>query len=227
MWELIGYPGPRKDPPPSAPLAPLTPVPVDGDTDLTCDVVVVGSGAGGAVAAAVLAQAGLDVIVVEAGGYHAEDAYDGVERQGGSRRCTSTAAPSPPTTRASRCWRARRSAAAPSSTTRRPSAPPTTCARSGRRTAWRRSPAPTTTGALDAVCERVGVNQEHNRPSERDAVMQKGLTELGWHSDFMPRNVRDCKQDERCGYCGYGCPYGAKQNALVTWLQDHASRAAA
>lgn len=39
-----------------------------------CDVVIVGSGAGGAAAARVLAERGLDVIVVEEGGYH--DARD-------------------------------------------------------------------------------------------------------------------------------------------------------
>ena len=40
-----------------------------------CDVVIVGSGAGGAVAAATLAEAGLDVIVLEAGEHHDRDSY--------------------------------------------------------------------------------------------------------------------------------------------------------
>jgi choline dehydrogenase-like flavoprotein len=40
-----------------------------------CDVVIVGSGAGGAAAAAQLAEAGLDVIVLEAGGHFNRDNY--------------------------------------------------------------------------------------------------------------------------------------------------------
>ncbi len=40
-----------------------------------CDVVIVGSGAGGAVAAATLAEAGLDVLVLEAGDHYDRDSY--------------------------------------------------------------------------------------------------------------------------------------------------------
>jgi choline dehydrogenase-like flavoprotein len=42
-----------------------------------CDVVIVGSGAGGAVAAATLAEAGLDVIVLEAGEHYDRGSYPG------------------------------------------------------------------------------------------------------------------------------------------------------
>ena len=76
--------------------------------------------------------------------------------------------------------------------------------------------------SLDAVCERLGVNTDHNRPSARDEAMRRGLQALGWHVEAMPRNVLGCEQGVVCGYCGYGCPVGAKQSAVRTWLEDAA-----
>ncbi|MGH2975273.1 MAG: GMC family oxidoreductase N-terminal domain-containing protein, partial [Solirubrobacterales bacterium] len=64
------------DGPPPAPAGPLGDTAPNGDGE-ECDVVIVGSGAGGAVAAATLAEAGLDVIVLEAGDSYDRDTYPG------------------------------------------------------------------------------------------------------------------------------------------------------
>ena len=73
----MGYPGPMSSPPPVPKSIPL--VPVTEDLDLNTDVVVVGSGAGGGTAAAILAKAGLDVVVLEAGDYRNESDFTHLE----------------------------------------------------------------------------------------------------------------------------------------------------
>jgi choline dehydrogenase-like flavoprotein len=60
-------------PEPAGPLGDTAPPP-EGEE---CDIVIVGSGAGGAVAAATLAEAGLDVIVLEAGDSYNRNTYPG------------------------------------------------------------------------------------------------------------------------------------------------------
>ena len=79
----FGYPGPLGAPPPKPrALKPIVPI---IDTELSCDICVVGSGAGGGVAAAVLAAAGKDVIVLEAGSYYDDADFDGAELGGFQR----------------------------------------------------------------------------------------------------------------------------------------------
>src|SRR5947207_1378427 len=68
VWERAGFGGiPDLVAEPAAPA--VSPTVPDRDMQLDCDVVVVGSGSGGGAAAAVLAEAGLDVVVLEAGEY--------------------------------------------------------------------------------------------------------------------------------------------------------------
>jgi choline dehydrogenase-like flavoprotein len=48
---------------------------ITGDLNLDCAAVIVGSGAGGATVAAELAEAGVDVIMLEEGGYHPTESF--------------------------------------------------------------------------------------------------------------------------------------------------------
>src|SRR5438552_18579242 len=67
VWPEIGYPGPVSAPPPT-PKGIRTTV-LDGDTTLTGDAVVIGSGAGGGVVAGELSAAGKAGTVPEEGGF--------------------------------------------------------------------------------------------------------------------------------------------------------------
>jgi choline dehydrogenase-like flavoprotein len=218
VWDAIGYPGPL-GPPETKPPRSIEPFTVDGDVTLECDVCVVGSGAGGGTAAGVLAQAGLDVIVLEAGGYYDTADFDGAELQGFQRLYLNGGGAAT----ADQSLGLIAGACLGGGTT----VNFTTSFRTPDdvREEWASLGASAFssddyTRSLDAVCERLGVNQEHNRPSARDDAFQRGLARLGWHADRMPRNVRGCEQGRICGYCGQGCQNGAKQSTLVTWLAD-------
>jgi len=218
VWDAIGYAGPLGKNPEAAPKA-LRPLDVDGDTTLECDVCVVGSGAGGGTAAGVLAAAGLDVVVLESGGYYDDEDFDGGELEGYGRMYMYGGGAA---THDQSVGLLAGSCLGGGTTVNY-----TTSFRTPDdvREEWASHGVPAFASeeygaSLDAVCDRLGVNQEHNAPSAREQVLQRGLAELGWHADFMPRNVRGCEQGEKCGYCNYGCRFGAKQSTVKTWLAD-------
>ncbi len=216
-WDAIGYDGPLGLLP-GAPVKPLTITPVPDEARLSCDVVIVGSGAGGGPAAAVLSQSGLDVIVVEAGDYYDDEDFDGSER--GAITRFYAAAPTATVDHsvgliAGHCLGGG-TVVNYSTSFRTPDKVRDEWAGHG-------VPAFATgeyTHSLDAVCERQGVTQEFSQPSPREQKLQDGCLSLGWHVDSMPRGVRNCAQGRECGYCGLGCRVGAKQSALKTWLSD-------
>ncbi|WP_353816134.1 GMC family oxidoreductase N-terminal domain-containing protein [Agromyces sp. SYSU T00266] len=223
LWTAMKYPGPLGPRPDSAepPLSPVTPT---SDLELDCDVVVVGSGAGGGTAAAVLAQAGHDVVVLEKGQYYDDRDFDGGELSG----LTRLYAPGPSATAegqmslmSAQCLGGG-TVVNYSTSFRTPDRV---------REEWASLGATGFAGreydaAMDAVWSRIGVNGDHSPISSRDAIMERGLRALGWHVGSLERNVIGCDAAIDCGRCGSGCRLGAKQSTAKTWLVD-AERAGA
>jgi long-chain-alcohol oxidase len=216
-WDAIGYDGPlgKLD---GAPSKSLELTPVQRDTSLSCDVVIVGSGAGGGAAAAVLAGAGLDVVVIEAGGYYDDEDFDGAELSAITRYYQAAPGGTVDQSVALIAGSCLGGGTVVNYTTSFPTPDEV-------RAEWashgvRAFQSEEYTAALDAVCERLGVSQEYNEPSTRERKLQEGCVKLGWHVDAMPRGVRNCAQGKECGYCGLGCRVGAKQSVVKTWLAD-------
>ncbi len=218
VWKNMNFPGPLGVQRPQAARGLRVLVP-SKDLELTADICVIGSGAGGATAAAVLAAAGKEVIVLEAGGYYDDADFDGGEQRGFERlyleRGFAATADHSVGLLAGECLGGG-TVVNYCTSFRTPEDVREEWAASG--AAWVKSAE--YTQSLDAVCERLHVNTEHNRVSAREQVLQRGLRSLGWHVNAMPRNVRGCDQGRICGYCGYGCTIGAKQSAVKTWLAD-------
>ena len=218
-WDRIGYDGPL-GPLEGAPAKSFPITEVTRDEQLECDVVIVGSGAGGGAAAGVLAAAGHDVIIVESGDYFDDEDFDGSEFKALTQfymGAPSASHDQSISLLAGSCLGGG-TVVNYSTSFRTPD---------DVREEWAGHGVPAFTSedytaSLDAVCDRLGVNQEHNQPSTREQKLQEGCVALGWHVDAMPRGVRACAQGRECGYCGLGCRVGAKQSVVKTWLSDAA-----
>jgi choline dehydrogenase-like flavoprotein len=194
------------------------------DRELSCDAVVIGSGAGGAVVAAGLAERGLSVIVLEEGPYAtASDFARRDERwsmpqlyqESGTRSTADVAI----TVLQGRSvgggttinW--------------------TTCYRTPAAVLdhWRAAHGIETLSAaelaphFDAVEARLGVAPWTGAPNANNRALLDGARALGFDVTVLRRNVRDCTDS---GYCGLGCPYDAKQAMHLTYLPDAVERGA-
>ena len=217
-WDRIGYPGPTSQPP--VDLDKLDVTQLESDAVLDCDVVIVGSGAGGGCAAAVLALAGLDVVVVEKGAYLSENDFHHEEapalkdmylygmtlatRDLGVRIIAGSVLGGGTVVNYTTSFRA----------------PDFVLEEWAKESGVQGFTSGEITESFDAVSERLGVNTDSSAAGKRDEVLEDGLKKLGWHVDMLPRAVRGCSQDEACGYCGFGCRLGAKQSTMRTYLHD-------
>jgi choline dehydrogenase-like flavoprotein len=190
--------------------------PSSGDTMLHAEIVVVGSGAGGAVAAARLAESGHDVLVLEEG--ESLEGEDFSEREGelherlyadGGLRTTDDLAIS-----------LLQGATLGGGTTVNWMIMLRTPEWVLEEWAVRHGAEGMAPRDLDPVFERLE-SEVHARIVPDDAhspnnrVLLDGARALGWAASPARINARNCL---RTGFCGQGCRYGAKQGALQVFL---------
>ena len=216
-WSVLDYEKPT--PPSTVSPKPIQPLQVIEDTTLDADAVVIGSGAGGGVVAAELALAGKSVIVLEKGGYNNEANFTLQEAQAMPelylKRGTLTSKDLSIIVLAGSTlgggttinW----------TTSLKPSLDVLEEweQRSGLHGYFTSSQLQE---SFTVVEKRINVNRENSIHNRQNQLLFDGSVALGYHAGVLPRNAIDCQQ--RCGACGFGCLYGAKQSTMKTYLQD-------
>ncbi len=191
---------------------------VTADRELSCDVCIVGSGAGGAVLAAGLVADGASVVMLEEGGHHTRQNFtlkesDAYPRLYQERMMRATADLS---------IAILQGRAVGGSTT----VNWTTCFRTPARilTVWQERfglealTEEALTPHFEAVEARLHVVEWPGElVNPNNAVLRDGCETLGLPWQVLRRNVNGCVNS---GYCGMGCPVDGKQSMLVTYLPD-------
>ncbi|KAK0784301.1 hypothetical protein LTR75_013866 [Friedmanniomyces endolithicus] len=181
---------------------------------LEADVVVVGSGCGGAVAAKTFAEAGMKVIVVDKSYYWPPEHLPMSEHEGFAHLFANGGAlQSDDSTMAIVAGSAWGGGGTASSV------------ENGRtNSVFTHFTSAAYQADLDAVCDRMGVGTaaiEHNKTNQ---VLLDGARKLGWNAKAVPQNTGG--KAHNCGYCTLGCGSSGKQGPAETFLPD-AGRAGA
>jgi len=188
---------------------------VTRDLYISCDVVIVGSGAGGATMAAELTDAGMDVVVLEEGSYHPTESFTAdsgralreLYRDAGAQ----TTIGSPPIIFSEgRCvggstvinggmsWRT----------------PAHILDRWAREESLQKITPKDMERHFEKVEKRISVAYQDPETIGRDArLLEAGAAAFGWKTIPNLRNQLHCAGTNNCAF---GCPTGAKRSMLVT-----------
>lgn len=185
------------------------------DLHMHCDVLIIGTGAGGGMTAEVLASAGLDVLMVEEGALRTSrdfrlleaKAYPELYQEAASRKTADKAI----TILQGRT-------VGGSTTVNWTSAfrtPPDTLAWWGERYGLHGLDQQSMAPWFDMAEQRLGISDWLTDPNPNNTVLEQGCQALGLRHGRIRRNVRGCWN---LGYCGMGCATNAKQSMLVTTI---------
>ena len=222
-----GYPGPahvRALAPRADPLQTHAP---DGSGVVECDVVIVGSGAGGGCAAAVLAQAGLSVVVLEKGAYVRPSQIDGLEGAGFNTLYEKGGLMST----ADQSMGILAGATLGGGTTVNWACCLETPAYVRDEWAAAGLPqfapgAPGFDTALQAITARIGATADGVVHNKANRLLADGCGRLGYPWKTIPQNLADGGKGIANGWTAFGSRDGNKQGTLVTYLADAAAAGA-
>ncbi|PYH41112.1 long-chain fatty alcohol dehydrogenase [Aspergillus saccharolyticus JOP 1030-1] len=79
--------------------------------------------------------------------------------------------------------------------------------------------------SLDRVCDRMGVSAAHIRHNRQNRDLLAGARKLGYAADVVPQNTGG-EEEHYCGYCTLGCSSAGKKGPTETWLADAAKAGA-
>jgi choline dehydrogenase-like flavoprotein len=217
-WPVFAYAGPPARPA-NQPRA-IQPLIVTGSSALETAVLVIGSGAGGGVVAGELSAAGLDVLVVEKGGYFAEADYTGQEVAGYHDLYENEGA----LTTADLSMSILAGSTLGGGTTVNwltSLMPPDFVLAEWATHGFTAATTAEFQASLAAVSTRLHINTQESAANRQNELLAQGAAASGCQIDLIPRNVRGCID---CTFCNYGCIHAAKQSTHKTYLQDMADR---
>ncbi|MCD6060952.1 MAG: oxidoreductase, family [Moraxellaceae bacterium] len=182
-----------------------------------CDVVIIGTGAGGGTAAEIFALAGLDVVMIEEGPLRTSrdfrlderTAYQDLYQEGGGRASKDGS------------MTILQGRAVGGSTTINWTSsfrtPPLTLKHWADVHGVKDMGVDAMTPWFAQAEERVNIRPWEIPANANNTVLRAGCEKLGWSWGAIPRNVVGCWN---LGYCGMGCPTNAKQSMLVTTIPE-------
>ncbi|RZL04115.1 MAG: GMC family oxidoreductase [Rubrivivax sp.] len=182
---------------------------------ITCDVAIIGSGAGAGITAELLAKAGLDVVLIEEGplktssdfNQKESEAYASLYQEGITRKTLDKGI----SLLQGRCvggttvvnW---------TSSFR---TPPTTLKYWQEHFGLADYQVDTLAPWFKQAEQRLNMAPWEGAPNANNELLRTGATKLGIEAHVIPRNVKGCFN---LGSCGLGCPVNAKQSMLVTTI---------